>query len=113
MFSDVAQEIEVAPLRRPIGVVHEPGRILFRFEIKQARELWTDRFDIRLNLILREELALGGFAAGIADASGRSASDRDRKMPGILKSAQRNERHEMSHVQTVRRRIKAAVKRER
>jgi len=57
-------------------------------------------------------LPLLRFAAGIADGTGRSASDGNRMMAEQLKSSQREQGNQVPDVQTVGGRIKAAVKRD-
>ena len=61
---------------------------------------------------LCEKLALGGFAARIADGTRRTTRQRNRMMAEQLKPAQRKQRHKIADVQRIRRRVKAAVKRD-
>jgi hypothetical protein len=90
ILADVAQKIEVAQVRRPSRRCPRAGRDCPAFsavEIQQARELRADGFDVGLDLFLGEQLALGGFAAGIADAAGRAAGDGDGMMAEGLGTA--------------------------
>ena len=68
---------------------------------------------LRIENFLREQLPLLRFAAGIADGTGRAAGNGNRMMAEQLKPPQGEQRNEVAHVQTVRRRVKAAVKRDR
>ena len=86
---------------------------MFGFKIEQLCELRFHAGDVVVQNLLREQLPLGGFAARIADRTGRAAGDGNGMMAEQLKPAQRQQRHEIAHVQTVRRRVKAAVKRNR
>ena len=100
MLSNVAQKIEERNVLRPRGIVHEPRGILFRFKIEQLGELHFHAGDVVIENFLREQLALGGLAARIADGTGRAAGDGDRMMAEQLKPAQREQRHEIADVQT-------------
>jgi hypothetical protein len=62
---------------------------------------------------LREQLALLGFAAGVADGAGRAASERNWMMAKQLETAQRQQWDHAAHVQTVGRGIKAGIDRNR
>ena len=59
-----------------------------------------------------EQLALLRFAAGIADGTGRPAGHGNGMVPEQLKTAQRQQRHEIAHVQAVGRRVEATVQRD-
>jgi hypothetical protein len=73
MFSDVAQEIEVADVGGPIGIVDEACGIRGRREIEEARKLVGDTADVVRELLRREEIALCGFAGRVADHAGGTA----------------------------------------
>ena len=97
---------------RPRSIVHEPRRILFRFEIQQFRQLNFDAGDVAIQNFLREQLAFLGFAAGITDRAGRAAGDGNRMMAEQLKPPQRQQRHKMADVQAVGGRVETAIKRD-
>jgi hypothetical protein len=77
---------------------------------------WRAAFTLAMLAIqdfLGEQLAFCGLAAGIADGTGRAAGHGDGMMAEQLKPAQREQRHQVADVQAVRRRVEAAVKRDR
>ena len=110
MLADVAEKIEKSDRRGPVRIVHELRGIRRRIKIEKARELGSDRFDIGLEEIFREQIALGGFATWVTDAAGRAAGQGDGDMTGVLKTSQRQQRHEMPDVEGIRRGIEACVK---
>ena len=68
--------------------------------------------DVAFQNFLGEQLALLRLAARIADGAGRAAGDGNGMMAEQLKPPQRQQRHQIADVQTVRRRVEAAVKRD-
>jgi len=74
MFADVAQEIEIGNVFRPGGIVHEPRGILFGFKIEQLCKLHFHAGDVAVQNLLREQLPFGGFAARVANRTGRAAA---------------------------------------
>ena len=98
--------------RNETFAVHEARGILFRLEVEQLGELLLHAGDVVIENFLGEELAFLCFAAGITDATGRAAGDGDGMMPGVLKTSQRQQGHEIADVQTVGGRIEATVKRD-
>ena len=112
MLADVAQEIEEADGRRPARVIQQAGGIGGGVEIEQAAELFLDLGDVGVEHFLGEQLALLRLAAGVADGAGGAAGERDGVMAQQLKPAQRQQRHQVAHVQAVGGRVKAAVKRD-
>ena len=89
------------------------GGVLFRFKIQQLRQLHFHAGDVVVEDFLREQLPLLGFPARITNAAGRAASDSDGMVTEQLKPSQREQGNEIAGMQTVRRRVKAAVKRDR
>ena len=81
-------------------------------EIEQAAELLLHLGDVGIQHLLGEQLALLRLAAGVADGAGGAAGQRDGVMAQQLEAAQRQQRHEVAHVQAVGGRVKAAVKRD-
>jgi hypothetical protein len=75
VLADVAQEIEHAHRAHPVGVVGEDCGIRRRLEIEQARELALDAGDVGVEHVSGEEIALGRFAARVADHAGRAAGE--------------------------------------
>ena len=61
----------------------------------------------------RKKLSFGISATGIADGAGGATRDRNGMMTEQLKAPKAEKRHQIADVQTVRRRIEAAVKRDR
>jgi len=92
--------------------VHEAHGSLFRVEVGQLGELDFYAGDVVVENFLGEKLAPGGFPAGIANRTRCAARDCYWMMAGQLKTSQCKQRHEIANVQTVRRRIEAAVKRD-
>ena len=57
----------------------------------------------------RLQIALGGFAGGIADHAGGTTGQRDGMVALVLKAAEREERDEVADMERVGGRIKAAI----
>jgi len=85
---------------------------LFGFKIKQLRELHLHAGDVVVENFIGQQLALRGLAAGIANGTGRTAGHGNRMVAEELKPPQRQQRHQITDVQAVRRRVKAAVERD-
>ena len=98
MLSDVAQEIEQRDFARPVGVVEQFGRVFGGLKIEELGELRFHRGDVGGEQFWREQIALGGLAAGIANGTGGPAGERDWMVAKFLKTPQRNERHEVADV---------------
>jgi hypothetical protein len=65
-----------------------------------------------LELFARKEIALGGFAGGIADHAGGATGERERMMAGKLKTAQRELAHEVTDVERIAGGVEAAIQRD-
>lgn len=63
--------------------------------------------------LAREQLALGGLAARVADRTRRAAGDSDRVMSEQLEPPQPEQRHQITDVKTVRGGVKSAVEHDR
>ena len=110
MLADVAEEIEASHVFRPGSVIHEPRRVRFCVEIEQPTQLLLHAGDVRRDRLLREQVALGGFATRIANGPGRAACNCDRMMAKQLKPSQAKQWNEVANVQAVSGRIEAAIK---
>ncbi len=101
---------------RPRSVVHKArgiiGRSFRRIKFKQPGELHFHAGDVAVENFFRQQLAFGSFAAWITNGTGRAAGNGNRMMAKQLKSSQRKQRHEIADVQTVRRRVEAAIERD-
>ena len=73
MLTDLAQEIEIGHTRHPVGVIEQLRGIGGRFKIQQLGELLLHCGDVLLECFACEQIALGGFAAGIANGPGGTA----------------------------------------
>src|SRR5688500_4082094 len=113
MFSDVAEEIEVAHRRSPVGIVNEASWVGWPVEIEEAAELTLDGDDVVDELLAGEQIALGGFPRGVADHTGGAARERDGVMAGELETPQRELAHEMADVERIAGWIETAVESQR
>jgi len=113
MLSNVAQELEVAHRRGPVGVVDHPRRIGLALEVEPTTQLLLYVGDVSGDGFLGQKLALGVLAAGVADGTGRAAGHGDGMMPEQLEPAQNQEWHQVPDMQTIRRRVESSVDRDR
>src|SRR5690606_20886118 len=111
--SDVAEKIEEADRRDPVGVVHEAGGVGGDLEVEQAGQLRLDAGDVVGELFAGEEIALGGAAGGIADHAGGAAGEGDDVVAGELEATQHQLPHEVPDVKRVAGRVEAAIQRHR
>ena len=79
------------------------------FEIQETRELAPDARDVCLDLLGREELALNGLAARIADEPRAAPDEGDRRVTAALHVRKRSHDEQVSHMKARRGRIKADV----
>lgn len=113
VLADVAQKIEEADRRGPIGVVDDPRGISSGGKIEESPELDADSAVIVGELLAAEQIAFGGLAARVSDHAGSAAGEADCVMTRQLKAAQRQLRHQVTDVERVPGRIEAAIKRDR
>ena len=113
VLADVAEELQVAEAAHPVVVVHQQGRMGAAVEVEKPLKLPLDRRHVRLEDLQGKQLALLALTARVADHPGRPAHQGDRPMPGLLKSPQDHQGHEVPHVETVGRRIEAGIDRPR
>ena len=78
-------------------------------EIEEARELRANPGDVRLNLLERQQRALGGLEAWIADQTGAAADHRDRRVTEPLQARQRQNRQQVADVKARRGRVEAGI----
>ena len=109
VLADVAQEIEQGHVGRPIGIVHQPGRVELGIEVQQTGQLLFDAGNIVIEQFTGGQLSFRIPAAGIADETGGAAGEGDRPVSEQLKAAQPQKRHQVAHVQAVRRGIESTV----
>ena len=109
MLADVAEEIEVGDGGSPIGVVEKAGGIGFGLEIEEHFELLFDGGDVGVEDFFGEKLAFLGFAAGIADGTGRAAGERDGMMAHELETAKREERDHAADVEGIGSGVEAGI----
>jgi acyl-coenzyme A thioesterase PaaI-like protein len=113
MFADVAEEIEEADGGSPVGVVDDAGRVAGRTKVEQALELGLNAREIVGELLAGEQVAFGGFAAGVADHAGGAAGEADRVVTRELEAPQGQLRDKMPDVEGIAGRVEAAIQRDR
>ena len=113
VLSDVAQEIEVAHAGRPRGVVHHPRGIGLGVEVEDPGELRLDAGEVPVELLAREEVALGGLSRRVADHPRRPARQGDGMVAHELEPPECQLSHEAADVKGVARRVESAVERQR
>ena len=113
MLADVAQEIEQRDGVRPVGIVEQLGGVFGGLKIEELGELHLHRGDVGGEQFGRKQIALGGFATRIANGTGGPAGERDGNVAEILKTPQRNQRHEVADVQAVGGGIETAIEHSR
>ena len=112
MLADVAEEIEHAHGRHPVGVVDEDGGIFRAGEVEQVAELAHDAGDVGVDGFLGEEIALGRFAARVADHAGGAAGEDDGLVSGELEPAEHDEAEEVAELEAAAGGIEADVERD-
>jgi hypothetical protein len=112
MLSDIPEKIQECDLARPIGIIEQLGRIGGRFEIQQLAHLLFNRSNVCFEQFPCDELALGGFATGIADQSCGATRKSDGPMPPQLEAPQGKQRNEIADVEAVGGGIEPRVKRD-
>ena len=113
MFTHVAQEIEEADGSGPVSVVDDTGGIAGGAEIEETLQLSFNACEIVSELLARKQVALGGFAAGIADHAGGAAGEADGVMTGQLEAPQRELRDQMTDVEGIAGGVEAAIQGDR
>ena len=109
MLAGIAQEIDQRQRHQPVGVVHHPGRVAFDFEIEEVGQLFLDRLDVGLDLLARQQLALVGLSARVADHAGPAASQGNGMVPKALQARQRNQRDQVADMQAVGGGVEAVI----
>ena len=87
--------------QEPIGVVDQAGRVALDLEIEQVSQLLLDALHVALDLLAGEQVALGGFAARVADHAGAAAGQGDGGVAEALQARQGNQRDGVTDVQAV------------
>ncbi len=82
-------------------------------EVEEALELLADTGDVRIELVVAEQIALDALAGRVADHAGRSADEHDRLVTRALQSRLHDQRHEVADVQARGGRVVAAVEGDR
>ena len=78
---------------------------------REPRELHPDTLQIRLKILAREQGALLGLAAWVADEAGAAAGDRDRPMAVALHPDEHHDAQEVADVQAVGRWVESRCRR--
>ena len=112
MLADIAQKIERAHAAEPVIVVGHDRRVR-TVETEERRDLSTDVLNPAGDDFGRIQLALGRFETRIADHAGCAADQRNRLMSRLLEALQHQHRHQMSEMQTIRRRVEPTIQPDR
>jgi hypothetical protein len=99
VLAGVAQKREQIDRPQPVGVVRDARSVLARAEIEEPLQLGADAGDVPLDLLAREQDALLGFAARIADHPGAAADDRDRRVAESLQPRKPHHREQRADVE--------------
>ena len=97
-------------LPQPLAVVDHQRLAIGKFN--EPRHLRLEPFAVRLNLFVGHHAAHIGSPRGIAYRARAAADKADRAVPGALEPSHRHQREKVPDMQTVRRRIKADIKRD-
>ncbi|MPL94363.1 hypothetical protein SDC9_40516 [bioreactor metagenome] len=97
--ADVAQEVEVVQVVKPLGVVahHRAVRLIAVIEV--AREDALHAGDVLIDLLGRQQRPLFRAEGGVAHLGGAAAHQRDRLVAGLLEPAQQHDVEQMAHMQ--------------
>ncbi len=109
----VAQELDVAQLLQPLGVV---GHDRVGGPVAEPQERVKGPFDagdVGVDHLVGEQRARLVLVGGIADLGGAPAHQHDRPVAGLLQPAQGHDLHQTAHVQTRGGGVKADVGRDR
>lgn len=110
MLADVAQEVERPHSLHPLQVVDDLHG-LFTVGVEQAPYLPLQRIDPATHYIWRIQSPLLILETGVTDQSGSTTDQRHWPMPSLLKSLQRQQRHQMTDMQAAGSGVEAAVDR--
>ena len=102
-----AQHIHVFQIQQPIGVVHHNGFILAEFN--EAADLLFEAIAVVLDDFGREHRAHIGASAGVADHARAATEQHDGLVARHLQTFHQAQRHEVTHVQRISRRVKANI----
>ena len=105
----IAEQFNVIELQQPVGVVDKLCLALAK--VDEFAHLLLEAFDVMLNGFGRHHLPEIGSAGRIADHRGAAADKGNRLVARHLKTLHQAERHEVSHVERIRRRVKPDVER--
>jgi hypothetical protein len=109
VFAGIAEELEVADVTGPGGVIEELGGVGGGIEVEEFGELGFDALDIVIEDFAGEELAFLGFTAGVTDEAGGAAGDGDGVVAGELEAAEGEEGDEVADVEAIGSGVEAAV----
>src|SRR5215831_14308382 len=98
MLTGVAKEGQQINRGEPLGVVHDPRCVTTGTEIEKPLELRTDADDVLLDLLRREQYSLLRLPTRIANHSGTSTDDCNRRVAEPLKPCQAHHRQQRSNV---------------
>ncbi len=107
--ADLAQEVQVAPVHQPVGVVEQQAVGGAVAEVHEVRELPLDAAQVLLDGLQGHHLAQLRLARRIAHHGGAAAGDADGPVPVPLQMHQAHDGHHGADVQGVRRGVEADV----
>ena len=107
MHAHLAQEVNVIQVEQPIAVVRHNRFPLGK--VDQAGHLLLETGDVVVDGLLGEHLAHVGLSGRVADHARAAAEQGDRHMPGLLHPGHHHDLDKVTHMQTVRCRVKADV----
>ena len=109
MGADLAQEIDVIQIQKPVRIVDHQRLAVGK--VDKAAHLLFKAVAVVLNSFLSHHLAHISTSRRVADHTCSAAQQSDRSVSCLLETFHQAERHKMSHMQGIRGRVKPDVKR--
>ncbi len=99
MSPDVAQEIDIIKLVKPVGIVAHDGIAAGAFEFQEVRKNRADTFEIFVDRLVGENAAAFVLARWIADSRCAATHQRNRPVSGLLQPVQHHDWEQRANVQ--------------
>ena len=105
VLAHVAEVLERGELAQPVCVVEQQGTV----EVEELAQLGPDAFEVPLDGLQVEQLALVLLAPRVADHARAASRERDRRVAGVLEPPQGAQLQQVAHVEAVGARVEAGV----
>ena len=103
----IPQQIDIVQLQQPVGVVDHDGLVLA--EVDETLHLALEAVAVVLDGLRGHHVPHIGAAGGVADVAGAAAHQHNGAVARHLQALHQAQGHEVTHVQAVRRGVKADV----